>query len=258
MKIKKHEHFVLLSEDGKFFKIFKYEPEKEIHTHLGKVILKKNLNYGEVLISSKNKEFYVLRPSLSDLMMNVERKTTIIYPKDAGLILLELGIRPGIKVCEVGTGSGAFLTLISNIVGKRGKVYTFERREEFYELAKRNLSNYKLTGNIEFFLRDVEREGFPEIEVDAVFIDVPEPWKIIKFVPKILKKGHSLGSLSPNIEQIQKTKKEMETYGFVRIRVYEILIREIMVRDVGTRPKEFGIVHTGYLIFGNLLFKNLQ
>ncbi|MEN3044718.1 MAG: tRNA (adenine-N1)-methyltransferase [Candidatus Hydrothermales bacterium] len=258
MKIKKYEHFTLLSEDGKFLKIFKYEPGKEIHTHLGKVTLKNKLNYGEILLSSKNKKFFVLKPSLSDLMMSIERKTTIIYPKDAGLILLELGIKPNQKVCEVGTGSGAFLSLISSVVGKKGKIYTFERRKEFYELAKKNLSNYKLFNNIEFFLRDVEAEGFPEIKVDAVFIDIPEPWKIIKFVPKILKKGHPLGSLSPNIEQIQKTKKEMEINGFVRIRVYEILLREIMVRDIGTRPKEFGIIHTGYLIFGNLIFKSSQ
>jgi len=253
MKIRKNENILLLSEDKKFEKIIKYEPSKEIHTHLGKVVLPENLKYGEKLSSSKDKIFYVLKPSLSDMMMKIKRKTTIIYPKDAGFIILELGIKSGSKVCEVGTGSGAFLTLISSIVGSKGKVYTFERRKDFYELAKKNLENYGLSKNIEFNLRDVEKEGFPKIKVDAVFIDVPEPWKLIKFVPKILKPGHTLGSLSPNIEQIQKTKEEMEKKGFIRIRIYEILLREIMVRKIGTRPKEFGTLHTAYLIFGNLL-----
>ncbi|MEM4633726.1 MAG: hypothetical protein QW275_01070, partial [Candidatus Anstonellaceae archaeon] len=78
-----------------------------------------------------------------------------------------------------------------------------------YELAKENILRYKLFDNIEFHLRDVEKEGFPDIKVDAVFIDIPEPWSVIRHTIKILKKGHPLGSLSPNIEQIQKTKKEI-------------------------------------------------
>ncbi len=253
MRIKKDENILLLSEDKKFERIIKYQPLKEVHTHLGKIVLPEKLEFGDKISSSKNKVFYVLKPSLSDLMMKIKRKTTIIYPKDAGFIILELRIKSGSKVCEVGTGSGAFLTLLSSIVGNKGKVYTFERRKDFFELAKKNLENYGLSKNIEFNLRDIEKEGFPRIKVDAVFIDVPEPWKLIKFVPKILKPGHTLGSLSPNIEQIQKTKEEMERNGFIRIRVYEILLREIMVRRIGTRPKEFGIVHTGYLIFGNLV-----
>ncbi len=253
MKIKKGENILILSEDERFEKIIKYEALKEIHTHLGKISLPKNLRYGEKLLSSKNKTFYVLKPSLSDMMTKIKRKTTIIYPKDAGFIILELGIKSGSRVCEVGTGSGAFLTLLSSVVGSKGKVYTFEKREDFFHLAKKNLENYGLLKNIEFNLKDVEKEGFPEIKVDAVFIDVPEPWKLIKFVPQILKPGSALGSLSPNIEQIQKTREEMKRNGFVRIRVYEILLREIMIREVGTRPKEFGILHTGYLIFGNLI-----
>ncbi|MEO0295405.1 MAG: tRNA (adenine-N1)-methyltransferase [candidate division WOR-3 bacterium] len=252
MKVKKGEKILILSEDNKFERIIEKEPLKEIHTHLGKIVIPENLKYGDKLMSSKNKKFFVLKPSTSDLMLKIKRKTTIIYPKDAGFIILELGIRAGSKVCEVGTGSGSFLTLISSIVGKKGKIYTFERRKEFYELAKENILRYKLFDNIEFHLRDVEKEGFPDIKVDAVFIDIPEPWSVIRHTIKILKKGHPLGSLSPNIEQIQKTKKEMENCGFVRIRVYEILLREIMIRDFGTRPKEFGITHTGYLIFGNL------
>ncbi len=252
MKVKRNQKILLFSPEKNFEIFVDYEENGEVHTHVGKVVLKKNLKYGDILKSSKNKIFYVLKPSLSDLMIKIKRKTTIIYPKDAGLIILELGIRSGSKVCEVGTGSGAFLTLLSSIVGSKGKVYTFERRRDFLELAKGNIKDYGLGSNIEFNLRDVEKEGFPKIKVDAVFVDIPEPWKIVPFVPRILKPGHVLGSLSPNIEQIQKTKKEMEKNGFIRIRIYETILREIMVRDIGTRPKEFGIVHTGYLIFGNL------
>ncbi len=253
MKIKRGENILIISEDYKFEKIFSFEPSKEIHTHLGKVVLPENLKFGDKIISSKNKKIFVLKPSISDLMLKIKRKTTIIYPKEAGFIILELGIKSGSKVCEVGTGSGSFLTLLSSTVGKRGRVYTFERRRDFYELARENLSNYKLLDNIEFHLRDVEKEGFPDIKVDAVFIDIPEPWMVLKHIPKILKKGHPIGSLSPNIEQIKKTKEEMEKFGFVRIKVYEIFLREILMRDFGTRPKEFGITHTGYLIFGNFI-----
>lgn len=253
MKVKKGENILILSEDNKFERLLPYQPKMEIHTHLGKIVIKENLKYGDRIESSKNKTFFVLKPSTSDLMLKIKRKTTIIYPKDAGFIILELGIKSGSKVCEVGTGSGSFLTLVSSIVGKKGKIYTFERRKDFYDLARENISGYKLFDNIEFHLRDVEKEGFSDIKVDTVFIDIPEPWNVIKHIPKILKKGHPIGSLSPNIEQVQKTKEKMEKIGFIRIRVYEILLREIMIREYGTRPKEFGITHTGYLIFGNFI-----
>jgi tRNA A58 N-methylase Trm61 len=41
----------------------------------------------------------------------------------------------------------------------------------------------------------------------------------------------------------------LELEGFVRIKVLEILERELLVRITGTRPTERMISHTAYLVF---------
>lgn len=247
--MKKGEIILLYSDEDSTY-LVEYEKGKEVHTHKGKIVLPARLSYGEVIYSSKNIPFYVLYPDTAYLSMKVKRTTTIVYPKDAGFIILNLGIKSGDKVMEVGTGSGAFTLILSNAVGKNGKVYSFEKRKEFVENAKRNLDKFGKFKNVVFYNMDVEKE-IPNIEVDSAFIDVPEPWKVISNVKKVLKSGHPLASLSPNIEQIKKTKEKMVEEGFVRIRVYEVILREILVRMEGTRPKEYYITHTGYLTFGN-------
>ncbi len=246
----KKDEIILLYCDEKANYLVSYEKNKEIHTHKGKIVLPAKLSYGDVVYSSKNLPFYVLYPDTAYLSIKVRRKTTIVYPKDAGFILLNLGVKSGDSVLEVGTGSGALTIILSNAVGKDGRVYSFERRKNFLENAKKNFENFSKFKNVSFYNMDLEK-NIPDIEVDSAFIDVPEPWKLISNVKEVLKPGRILGSLSPHVEQIKKTKDKMIEVGFVRIRVYEIILREILVRGEGTRPKEYHITHTGYLIFGN-------
>ncbi len=229
-------------------------PEKgEFQTHKG-IIKIENIfqkDFGDEIETHKGEKFYILKPTIADLEMKVKRTTTIIYPKDAGLILLKTNIFPGALVVEVGTGSGAFTIALANFVRPFGKVFTYEVREDFLNNAKENVKKAGLEENVIFYLRDVVRDGFLQEDnsVDAVYIDLPEPWEVVKEAHRILKGGHALISLSPNVEQIQKTFRTMELVGFVRIKVYEILEREILVRYSGTRPKEFSITHTAYLLF---------
>ncbi len=221
-------------------------------THHGDIDHDEILNhqFGDMITTHLGKEFYVLKPSHYDLMMKVKRKTTIIYPKDSGWLLLKTGIGPGSRVIEVGSGSGALTVLLANLVGDRGKVYSYERRRDILAAAQANIERYGLSNRVVFHLGDVARNGFQESGVDCVFIDVPEPWLVVEPAHQVLKGGHFLASLSPHIEQIKKTVEVMEQYGFKRIEVVEIILREIMVRKVGTRPKERAIVHTGYLLTG--------
>lgn len=247
--MKKGDLFILYGDDEANY-LITYEENKEIHTHKGKVILREGISYGDVIFSSKNFPFYILYPDIAYLSMKVKRKTTIVYPKDAGFIILNLGIKPGDKILEVGTGSGAFTLILSNFIGENGTLYSFEKRKEFLENAKENFEKFGKFKNVIFYNMDLEKE-IPDIEVDAAFIDVPDPWKLIKNVKKVLKGGKVLASISPNIEQIKKTKEVLLNEKFVRIRVYEIILREFLVREEGTRPKEYHITHTGYLIFAN-------
>ncbi len=207
-----------------------------------------NREFGYIGKTHLGRNFYCLKPTTSDLMLKIKRRTTIVYPKDLGYLLFETSIGPGSKVIEVGTGSGALTLFLAKIVAPDGVVYSYERNDEFLENAKKNVEKIKYTSKIEYFLRDVATEGFIQKNVEAVFIDVPEPWDIVPKAFESLKSGHHLVSWSPNVEQVKKTVDTLEKIGFIRIKICEILQRELLVRERGTRPRERGITHTAYLV----------
>ncbi len=226
-----------------------FEPGKKIQTHLGVLTLPEDLQYGKRLETHIGKSFYILFPTTRELSMRVKRTTTIIYPKDAGYMLIETGIGAGSKVLETGTGSGALTIILATIVGKEGRVYSFERREEFFNNAIKNVKDTGLDDRVEFHLRDPATDGFNIEPVDAAFIDVPEPWTLVRPVYEVLKPGHAWVSLSPTIEQVQKTHDALKESGFIRLKCVEILEREMLIRHGKTRPKERMVSHTGYLTF---------
>jgi tRNA (adenine57-N1/adenine58-N1)-methyltransferase len=204
--------------------------------------------FGFVGKTHLGKNFYCLKPSTADLMMKVKRTTTIVYPKDLGYLMLETAVGPGSRVIELGTGSGALTLVLAKFVAPDGKVYSYERREDFIVNARKNVERVGYADNVEFICADVAREGFNAQEVDAIFIDVPEPWAIVPKAFEVLKGGHHLVSWSPNVEQVKRTIEALEAYRFQRIKVKEINEREMLVRLQGVRPRERGITHTAYLI----------
>lgn len=253
----KEGELVFLYCDEKTTFLTTYHKNQSFSTHKGNVIFPQELYFGDCIYSNTGAKFYVIKPTLADKMMKVKRKTTIVYPKEAGIILLELDVHSGSRVIEIGSGSGAFTILLSNIVGENGRVFSFERRAEHLDLAKKNFEKFKKWDNVEFILKDPATDKDFSLEnIDSVFIDVPEPWTLIEPAHKALTGGGHLGTLSPNIEQIQQTVEEMTRVGFVRIRCLEVLTRGIRVKKNMTRPFDRMIGHTAYLLFGEKIFTN--
>lgn len=249
--IKEGEYIFLYGGEKAQF-LVKYSLKKPyFECHLGKVDFPEKFNFGDVLYTNRGKPIYVLRPSTSDLVFRVRRLTTIMYPKDMGYAILQLGVKSGDRVLEVGTGSGAMTIVLASLVGENGIVYSFERREEFLQNAASNVEKVGLSSRVKFILRDVEKEGFGVFNIDSAVIDVPEPWTLVKHVKDALKGGAPVFFLSPNIEQVQKTYNALKENGFIRMKTVEILEREIRVREGKTRPKERMVSHTGYLTFAH-------
>jgi tRNA (adenine57-N1/adenine58-N1)-methyltransferase len=242
--------FVYIYLDEKRQYLLQIAPKGKLSTDLGDIKIDELMNkeFGYIGKTHLGKNFYCLKPTISDLMLKIKRKTTIVYPKDLGYLLFETTIGPGSKVIEVGTGSGALTLFLSKIVAPDGVVYSYERNEEFLENAKRNIQKIKNKARVEFYYCDPALEGFSQTDVDAIFIDVPEPWEIVPKAFVALKNGYHLVSWCPNIEQVKRTVESLQKNGFVRIKVNEIIQREILVRERGVRPKERGITHTAYLI----------
>jgi tRNA (adenine57-N1/adenine58-N1)-methyltransferase len=225
-------------------------PNLKLSSDLGDLDLSEIVGkpYGYVGETHLGKEYYCLKPATADLMMKVKRTTTIVYPKDLGYLLLETAVGPGSEVIEVGTGSGALTLVLAKFVAPDGIVHSYERRQEFIENAKKNIERAGFSKNVEFHSCDVTKQEFLQTAIDAIFIDVPEPWDVIDKAAEILKGGHHLVAWSPNIEQVKRTVDALKNNHFKRIKVSEILEREMLVRHQGIRPRERSITHTAYLV----------
>jgi tRNA (adenine57-N1/adenine58-N1)-methyltransferase len=250
MKIKSGESVLLLSSDNKTF-LVDIRDGKVFSTHLGNLNLGEAIGkrYGEVIHTQLGKPFYLLDPTLEDRMMKAKRLTQIIYPKDAALILLKTGIRSGFRVIECGVGSGVLTIALSNAVFPDGRIYSYDRREDFLDNAKKNVKDAGFGELVEFKLRDV-KDGFDETDVDVVILDLPSPWEGVSSAARSIRGGGRIASISPTFNQVEKTVESLNNEGFTNLETLEILIRKFLVRPGKTRPFERMVSHTGFLTFG--------
>ena len=94
---------------------------------------------GTVVSNTAGIQYQALRPLLKDFVLSMPRGAAVIYPKDSGQIVTMADIFPGARVVEAGVGSGALSISLLRAVGDEGRVHSFERREEFAEIARGNI-----------------------------------------------------------------------------------------------------------------------
>ena len=248
MKISEGDYVLILTSDEKKYLV--EVKDTSFHTHKDFLDLKDLIgkNYGEIVYGKKGEKFYVLKPSLYDFLMKVERATQIVYPKDIGYILLKLNVGPGSLVLECGGGSGALTTALAFMVGQEGRVISYEKEPKFQKIAIKNLERLNLLDRVIF--KNIEvTEDFEEKEVDAVFLDLKEPWKLVPAAWESLKGGHFLGILVPTANQVSRCLLELQRLPFLDIEVSEILLRQYKPNPERLRPEDRMVAHTGYLIF---------
>lgn len=239
----------LISASNKRF-IFRLVPDGKFETHRG--YLNHNdligMPWGSRVLTHLNSPFVLLQPSLADILVETKRNTQIMYPKDIGFILVNMDIVPGRHVIEAGTGSGSFTTALAFAVGREGLVTSYEWRSEFQYLAHKNLDRLGLTDRVDFKLRDIA-EGFDERDVDAVFLDLPNPQDYILQAKQALKPGGYLGSILPTTNQVSVLLIALRRANFAFIEVCEVLLRYYKAVADRLRPTDRMVAHTGYLIF---------
>jgi tRNA (adenine57-N1/adenine58-N1)-methyltransferase catalytic subunit len=222
----------------------------EMQTHRG-VLNHDDLigkSWGSQVYSHQGSSFFLFEPSLADLLLNLPRNTQILYPKDIGFILVTMGIGPGMRVMEAGTGSGALTTALAFMVGKQGHVYSYENRTEMQNLAKKNLKRLGLEDRVTFTLRDIG-QGFDQQDIDALFLDLPNPEDYLSQVRAALKPGGFFGSILPTTNQVSRLLVALGRHDFAFVEVCEILLRYYKPTSDRFRPTDRMIAHTGFLIF---------
>lgn len=192
-------------------------------------------------------QYVALRPGLSDLIGQLERRAQIVTPKDAMQLLYLAGVAPGGRVLESGAGSGALTVVLAHFAGPTGRVITYDRRDDFLSVARRNVALAGFADRVEFRARDVVRDGFDETGADSVVLDLPEPWGVAAAARTALAPGGHLATYTPTYNQLERTVRELRAQGFEEVRSVEILERALHVGEGGTRPEFEMLGHTGFL-----------
>ncbi|MCJ7649920.1 MAG: tRNA (adenine-N1)-methyltransferase [Candidatus Lokiarchaeota archaeon] len=251
--------FLILDERRRW--LVQVEKGKEFHSHRGIIkfddIIGKS--FGTVVFSHPHEtqgyKFYVLKPLPSDYVIYMGRKTQIIYPEDAGLIIMYSGIKPGSKVIEAGCGSGALTCILGTYVQPNGHIYSYDIREKSLRTAVRNITRANLQEYISIKYGDILVDELDHENIDSVILDMPQPWEAISKVKKYLKLSGTLVSFSPTIEQVKKTTFALQRNDFTEIYTYELIKRTLQVKENATRPQVRMIGHTGYITLGRKILE---
>ena len=235
----RHKHFIVPLKAGA-----KFESHRGIILHdelIGK-------QWGTQVFSHIGSPFFLLQPSLGDLLIDLPRTTQILYPKDIGFIFVTMGIGPGQTVMEAGTGSGSMTIALAYSVGPEGRVISYEVKPDVQNLARKNLTRFGFESRVDFKLRDIQ-EGFDETDADSFFLDVPNPYDYLNQIRRALKPGGFLCCLLPTMNQVEKTLIALRQANFAFVEVCEMLLRFYQAEPSRLRPTDRMVAHTGYLIF---------
>lgn len=226
----------------------------QFHSHAGFIehdaII--GLSDGSTVRSTKGSQYRVLRPTLSDFILEMPRGAQVIYPKDLGPMLMLADIFPGARVLESGVGSGALsMTLV-----RAGAVVTgYEIREDFAERAKRNVTSFlgpMASDSYDIHVRDCY-EGIDHKELDRVVLDLPEPWRVVPHAEEALRAGGILVAYTPSIIQATQLREALTDSAFDLAETIEVLNRSWHIVPPAVRPDHRMVAHTGFLTHARLI-----
>ncbi|ANG85640.1 tRNA (adenine-N1)-methyltransferase [Microbacterium aurantiacum] len=233
----------------------------EMHTHHG--VLRHadlvGLPDGSVVTGSGGHEYLALRPLLRDFVMSMPRGAAIVYPKDAAQIVAEADVFPGAVVVEAGVGSGALSLWLLRAIGPQGRLVSFERREDFAEVARANVETFvgDTPKNWEVVVGDLATalpETLPAASVDRVVLDMLAPWECIDVVADALTPGGVVLCYVATATQLSRVAEYLRGTGlFTDPEGSETMVRGWHVEGLAVRPDHRMIAHTGFLIWARRL-----
>ena len=225
----------------------------EWHTHKG--VLKHEalvgLPEGSIVATSGELKFQAFRPLLADYVLSMPRGATIVYPKDAAMIIGIADIKPGIKVLEAGVGSGALSISILRAVGESGHLHSVEIRDDFAKISQENVKNYFTDSptNWKLTVGALEEQKL-ESDYDRVILDMLAPWECVETAAHALVPGGVFLSYVATTTQLSKIAEAIKDNGnFTEPESSETIVRGWHHEGLAVRPQHRIIGHTGFLIF---------
>lgn len=242
----------LTDEKGKLYSITLRKGD-QWHSHKGWInhddIIGKS--EGIILTANGGTSYQAFRPLLTDFVLSMPRGATIVYPKDAALILGFGDIAPGLRILEAGAGSGALSISLLRAIGEHGSLTSYEMREDFLSIAEKNVRNYfgKLPANWHVHLGDVRTETSKSV-FDRIVLDMLAPWECIELAAHALKPGGVFIAYVATTTQLSRVAESLKEHGsFTEPESFESLIRGWHHEGLAVRPKHQMNAHTAFLIF---------
>lgn len=232
------------------------ESGKVFHTHRGMLEHDQlvGLPDASVVRSTTGDEYLALRPLLNDFVMSMPRGAAIIYPKDAAQILALGDIFPGATVVEAGVGSGALSLWLLRAIGENGTLLSFERREEFAQVAQGNVTSFlgARPENWTVTVGDLA-ESLPTsvtaASVDRILLDMLAPWECIDACAEALTPGGVLVCYIATVTQLSRVAEAIRHSGqFTDPDSSETMVRGWHVEGLAVRPDHRMVAHTGFLL----------
>jgi tRNA (adenine57-N1/adenine58-N1)-methyltransferase catalytic subunit len=213
---------------------------------------------------------YLLKPTPELWTRSLNHRTQVVHELDQSQIIFQLYIKPNDIVVESGTGSGAMSHSLIRTIAPSGHVHTYEFNQHRAETARTEFRQHGLQHLVTVYHKDVCRglvevetnhsssndkesksigatmvqEGTPGFDlpgqsVNAVFLDLPEPWLAVPHAAYALKPNGRIASYSPCVEQTQKTVAALEKAGFHSVKTMEYRLQEHYVDEYEFEPPPF-------------------
>ena len=234
------------------------EPGKTFHTNRGGMSHDDLIGREEgfTVTSTSGGEYLVFRPLLSEFVVSMPRGAAVVYPKDAAQIVAMADIFPGADVVEAGVGSGALTCSLLRAVGPYGKLTSYERREEFADVARRNVTQFVGAPDGETHPAWSLRHGDLAEELpasgeryDRVILDMLAPWECIDATAGALRPGGIVCAYVATTTQLSRFMETVRLHGgFTEPQAWESLVRDWHVEGLAVRPGHKMIGHTAFLV----------
>jgi tRNA (adenine57-N1/adenine58-N1)-methyltransferase catalytic subunit len=228
------------------------EPGKLFHTHRGAIAHDDLIGApeGSVVHSTANTGYLAFRPLLADFVLSMPRGAQVIYPKDAAQIVGFGDIGPGTRVLEAGAGSGALSCSLLRAVGSTGRLTSYERREDFADVARANVAAFFGEVPVTWDLRLGDLTEHPAEEVvDRVVLDMLEPWAVLPTVAAALRPGGVLIGYVATTTQLSTYVEALRAQAvWTEPHAWETLLRPWHAVGLAVRPEHRMVAHTAFLV----------
>lgn len=206
---------------------------------------------GSVVETNSGMKYQAFTPLYPDFVLGMPRGATIIYPKDAAMIIGFGDIRSGQKIVEAGAGSGALSIALLKALGEKGSLYSFEAREDFSSIARKNVEAFFGAVPENWILQNVRLEDADPVLLsgsDRFILDMLAPWEQVGLAAEALRPGGLLIVYVATTTQLSRVAETIKADGrFTEPESFETLLRNWHHEGLAVRPAHAMNAHTGFL-----------